>query len=236
MVNHEELALLLVEFARNLVRGYDIEAILSRVCEGTAAIVGATGAGVMLEDEQGDLRFVAASDEIVREIEDLQIEFGEGPCLHSYHTGEQVVVTDLATSDHFPRFGPKAVEAGLRAVYSFPMGFEEQVIGALNLYDAEPGVFGEDEQRAGQTLADISTSYLLNARSVAARGRLTGQLQRALDSRIVIEQAKGRLAERLSLQPGDAFEILRRHARNHGLRLHDVARDVAEGRLHLEGR
>jgi hypothetical protein len=121
MVDHERLTAMLVEFANTLVSDYKVGEILDRLCGAAVEVLPASGAGVMLADELGDLRFVAASDEVVRRIEALQMELGEGPCLHSFVSGEQVVIADLGDTDWFPRFAPRARAEGMHAVYSFPM-------------------------------------------------------------------------------------------------------------------
>ncbi|MDQ3974763.1 MAG: GAF and ANTAR domain-containing protein [Actinomycetota bacterium] len=234
LADTEQLAAVLVEFAHTLVTDYRGGDVLQRLCHRVAEVLPVTGAGVMLEGEDGHLRFVAASDEVVRTIEDLQIAFGEGPCLYAFHTGEQVVVADLANSDRFSHFAPQALEAGLRAVFSFPMRSGNAVVGALNLYRSEPGDWGQDDGDVAQILADVATAYLLNARAFEHSSRLAGQLQHALDSRVVIEQAKGKLAERLGIDVAEAFEVMRRHARGHGRKLQEVAREVVDDQLRLQ--
>lgn len=235
MVNHQRLAGVLTDFARNLVSDYRIDDMLDMLCREVVEIMPVTGAGVMLTDEPGDLRFVAASNGLIRKIEDLQIELGEGPCLHAYQTGQQVVEDDLEAGSQFPTFGPRAVKAGIRAVYSFPMWVEgvDEHVGALNFYTATPGHFDEEDRTTGQTLADVATTYILNARTFERSVQLTGQLQHALETRIVVEQAKGMLAAQLDTTIPEAFERLRQHARSNRLKLHDVARDLIEGRLRL---
>lgn len=235
MVDHERLAGVLVDFARNLVSEYDTDELLDTLCREAVVILGVSGAGVMLADEHGDLRFVAASDETVRAIEALQIEIGEGPCLAAYETGKPVVERDLEDVTQFHRFAPRALAAGLRGVYSFPMCVvaSEDQIGALNLYTAGPGTFGDDAQATGQILADVATTYILNARALARSARVTGQLQHALSSRVVIEQAKGRLSAQLGTTIPDAFERMRRYARGHRVKIHDVAAMIVQDRLPL---
>jgi GAF domain-containing protein len=235
MVNHQRLAGVLTDFARNLVTDYRIDDMLDMLCREVVEIMPVTGAGVMLTDEPGDLRFVSASNDLIQEIESLQIELGEGPCLHAYETGEQVVEDDLASGSLFPTFGARAVKAGIRGVYSFPMRVEnvDQHVGALNFYTAGPGDFDEDDRAAGQTLADVATTYIVNARAFERSMQLTGQLQHALDTRVVVEQAKGMLAAHHDVTIPEAFERLRAHARRNRLKLHDVARDLIEGRLRL---
>lgn len=237
MVNHQRLAGVLIDFARNLVSDYRIDDMLDMLCREVVEIMPVTGAGVMLTDEPGDLRFVAASNELVREIESLQIELGEGPCLRAYETGQQVIEDDLAAGSRFPAFGVRAVKAGIRGVYSFPMKVEgvDEHVGALNFYTATPGDFDEEDREAGQTLADVATTYIVNARTFERSVQLTGQLQHALETRIVVEQAKGMLAAQLGVTIPEAFERLRAHARRNRLKLHDVSRELIDGRLSLGG-
>lgn len=230
MVDKQGLTDLLVESARTLVSHYRVDEALQRLCDATVEILPVTGAGVMLEDDHGVLRFVAASDEPIVAIERLQIELGEGPCLHAYASGEQVVVVDLTTAGRFPSFGPKALELGLRGVFSFPMQHGDDRVGALNLYSRDRLEFAEEDRVAGQVLADIATVTLLNARELEQSHQLASQLQRALDTRIVIEQAKGVLAERHGIDVGAAFDRLRHAARSSNRRLADVARDVVAGK------
>jgi len=235
VADRHRLTDVLVESARTLVSHYRVDETLQRLCDATMEVLPVSGAGVMLEDEQGALRFVVASDEQIREIERLQIELGEGPCLHAYASGEQVLVRDLAAEERFPRFGPKALGAGLRGVFSFPMQHADDRVGALNLYSAEPLAFTAEDRVAGQVLADLATATILNARELEQSHQLASQLQRALDTRVVIEQAKGVLAERHGISVGAAFERLRRAARNSQRRVHDVARDVVAGRRDIAG-
>lgn len=233
MVASDRLAEVLKTFAVTLVTEYAVEDMLDQLCKDVCAVLDVDGAGVMLEDDGGALRFVAASDDIVRAIEALQIELGEGPCLHTYRTGTVTMVDDLARDDRFPQFSPRALDAGLAAVHSFPLAASDETIGAINVYTAAPTALDDHGREAGVLLASLATTYILNARTLAASHRLTGQLQHALDSRIVIEQAKGKLSEQLQLPLADAFEVMRRHARNNGAKLHDVAAQIIDGSLRL---
>jgi GAF domain-containing protein len=233
LVANDKLVEVLKSFARTMVHDYAIDELLDTLCKEINAVLEVDGAGVMLEDEQGALRFVAASDDLIRSIEALQIELGEGPCLRAYQTGKQVVINDLQTDELFPRFSVRALAAGMAAVHSFPLVADDTVVGALNMYASQPSALDEPGTEAGQLLADIATSYILNARTLAESHKLTGQLQRALDSRVVIEQAKGKLSEQLGVSVTEAFEVMRSHARNRGRKLRDVAVEVLEGTLKL---
>ena len=233
MVDTDRLNELLRNFARTLVTDYSIEDMLDSLCREIVVILDCDGAGVMLEDESGDLRFVAASDDVVRSIEALQIELGEGPCLMAYRSGEVILADDLDVDQQFPQFAKRARAAGMAAVQSFPLRADDECVGALNMYADHTAPFDDAEIETAKLLADVCTTYILNARTLADSYKLAGQLQKALDSRVVIEQAKGKLAEQLRVSVGDAFGVLRSHARNNGLKLHDVATAVVNGELHL---
>jgi GAF domain-containing protein len=233
MVDHERLARLLRDFARTLVSSYQVTDILYALCDSVVELLPVSGAGVMLEDAEV-LRFVAASDEVVREIETLQIELGEGPCLRAFTTGDQVVVPDLRADDSFPRFAPRALAAGMRGVYSFPMHVQDERVGALNFYSHDATRFDDADLEAGQVLADVATSYIVNARTLERSTKLSEQLKGALESRVLIEQAKGKLSAQLGMDVDEAFAVMRQHARLNGLKLRQVATDLVEDRLHLE--
>ena len=234
MADHHLLSRVLIDVMGRLVGDYDIAEMLHDLCDRAAEVLPVAAAGVMLEGDDGHLRFVAASNDVVRSIESLQIELGQGPCLRAYRTGEQIVVSDLTVDvELFPTFAERALQAGMRAVYSFPMRLGDERIGALNLYAAEPMRFSEDDRMAGQVLADIATTAIMNVRSLEESNRLVDQLQHALDSRVVVEQAKGKLSAQLGISVAEAFEVLRRHARSREARMHTVAAEVLDGTLRL---
>lgn len=233
-VDHESLSRVLQDFAATLVGIYDLEEVLSRLGEDIAAVVGVAGAGVMVEDADGDLHFVSASDEILKELERLQIEHDEGPCLLAYRTGEIVLSTDLAEDERFPEFAPRAIEAGMCSVYSFPLSFGKDVIGALNLYDDEPGELAGERLEASRTLADVATIYLLHSREVEADKQLSEQLQHALGSRVPIEQAKGFVAAHRDVPVDGARDLMREYARRNQRRMSDVAQALLDGELDVD--
>lgn len=231
MVHSDRLLGILLRFARTLVRDYKVADVLGDLCTDVADLIGVDGAGVMLEDERGDLRFVAASDGLVEQIEQLQLDTGEGPCIRAYQTGSALHIADLTDTDELPVFAPRAVAVGMRAVFSYAMGVEDVVIGALNLYRGTPGNLDDDARRAAQVLADLATTYIVSADAVERSALLATQLQQALDTRVVIEQAKGALAAGRDESVEDAFEHMRSYARSRHLRVHDVAAAVVDGRL-----
>jgi GAF domain-containing protein len=172
---------------------------------------------------------MAASSEQTRLLELFQLQGEQGPCLDCFHSGEPVSATDLATqSQRWPLFARAALNTGYRSVHALPLRLRQQILGALNLFGDKPGALSEPVARLGQALADMATITILHERALRESEHVAAQLQTALVSRIVIEQAKGVLAERGDLTMDDAFQVLRKHARDHNLRLHDVARGIVE--------
>lgn len=221
----------LVRFAGTLVKHYVLDDVMDRLGQDIRAIVDVAGAGIMLRDDAGNLRFTSTSDARLAALESLQIELGEGPCLLACEEGRVVIARDLRADDRFPLFGPKAVAAGMAAVYSFPMAIDGQIIGAANLYRDEPGELDAAQIEIGQTLAHVATTYLLHARDLEQRELITSQLQQALNSRAVIEQAKGFVAHALGCTVTEAFELIRRYARNHQAKVRVASERLIAGEL-----
>jgi len=219
-----------VELADTMVADFDIIDFLHLLTDRSVALLAASAAGVMLADPRGELRVAAASSEQAGLLELFQLQNDEGPCLECFRTGRAVTATDLASPDRpWPRFAAAATRAGFATVEALPMRLRDQVIGALNLFRAEPGPLDPADLRIGQALADVATIGLLHERNVRRRETVAEQLQAALNSRVIIEQAKGKLAERLSIDMDRAFKTLRDYARNSNQRLTDVARDFVDG-------
>jgi transcriptional regulator with GAF, ATPase, and Fis domain len=215
-----------IELADTMVADFDILDFLHMLTDRAVQLLGASAAGVMLADPRGELRVAAASTEEAGLLELFQLQNDQGPCLECFRTGRPVTTTDLAgPAQRWPRFAQAAVQAGFVTVEALPMRLRDQVIGALNLFRAEPGSFDEADLRIGQALADVATIGLLHERNVRRRETVAEQLQAALNSRVVIEQAKGKLAERLGIDMDRAFTMLRNHARTTNQHLTDVARD-----------
>jgi GAF domain-containing protein len=171
----------------------------------------------------------AASSEAAELVELFQIQNDEGPCLDCFRTGQPVSATGLSTlEERWPRFAAAAAQAGFDAVEALPMRLRDQVIGALNLFRAGPGPFDPADLRIAQALADVATIGLLQEQYVRRSEALAEQLQTALNSRVIIEQAKGKLAERLGIDMDHAFGLLREYARNTNHQLTDVARNFVD--------
>ncbi len=226
------LARTLVELADTLVADFDVVDLLTLLTDRCVDVLDVEAAGLMLVAPEGDLRVMASSSEAMRVLELFELQSQEGPCLDCYRTGQPVVNQNLATVDaRWPRFAPEALAAGFRSVHALPMRLRGAVIGALNLFHIEPGKMQQPNVDAAQLLADVATIAILQHRAAREAQVLNEQLNHALNSRIVIEQAKGMVAEREGLNMEQAFSALRGHARNHNLRLVDVAHDVIGGTL-----
>ena len=233
-IDHIGLHELFARFARCLAEEYHLADVIEQLGEDICRTLGVAGAGIMVEDDESNLRFISTSDDRLQTLERLQIELGEGPCLMAYRKAEQVIASDLSDDPRFPHFGILAVTAGLRAVYSFPMMQAKQPIGAMNLYRSAPGPLTLEQISIGQMFADIAAAFIVHAREDDHRALLNSQLQNALDSRIVIEQAKGFVRARRDVDATTAFEALRRHARNNATRLLDIASQILEGQLSVD--
>ena len=215
-----------IELADTMVADFDILDFLHMLTDRAVQLLGASAAGVVLADPRGELRVAAASSEEAGLLELFQLQNDQGPCLDCFRTGRPVTAGDLTDSgQRWPRFAQAAVQAGFVTVEALPMRLRDQVIGALNLFRAEPGPIDPADLRIGQALADVATIGLLHERNVRRREAVAEQLQAALNSRVVIEQAKGKLAERLGINMDRAFTMLRNHARTTNQHLTDVALD-----------
>jgi transcriptional regulator with GAF, ATPase, and Fis domain len=218
-----------IEMADTLVDDFDVLEFLHTLTERCVQLLGVSAAGLMVTDGAGKLRVVAASSERTRLLELFELQTDEGPCVECFHTAAAVSVDNLPTAGRWPRFTAAASEVGFAAVHALPMRLRSDVVGALNLFGTEPGALDRENLRIGQALADIATVGLLQQRAIRARDVLTEQLQAALNSRVLIEQAKGLLAERLQIDVEQAFTILRSTARNRNQRLSDLAQALVDG-------
>jgi GAF domain-containing protein len=220
-----------VDLADTLVDEFDVIELLHVLTGRCVDLLGVDAAGVMLADADGKLRVAAASSERARLVELFELQNDEGPCLDAYRTGRQVSWVDLADEPApWPLFAPHSRAEGFSSVHAVPMRLRRQIIGALNLFGQPPIQLPAEDVRVAQAFADIATIAILQERLVKEREVLAAQLQTALDSRVVIELAKGVLAERLGFDMDTAFSTLRDAARRANRRLSDVARDVVASR------
>jgi hypothetical protein len=236
MANHELLAQTFVELADTLVDSYDLIDFLHLLTDRCGALLGVAEAGVVLADPRGALRVLASSSERMRSLELFEVQNHDGPCLDTWHTGEITSEPDLAGAGvrRWPRFGPAAAGAGVRAVDALPMRLRENRIGALNLFADVAGGLSPADLNVGQALADVASIGIVHERFARDQSALTDQLQLALNSRVCLEQAKGMVSEQATLDMDASFQLLRGYARHHRRRLGDVVADVLERRIDAE--
>ncbi len=221
------LARTLVELADTLVDDFDVVELLTLLTDRCVEVLDVAAAGLMLGFPGGDLRVMASSSDAMRLLELFELQSEEGPCPDCYRTGEPIVNHRLAASGGpWPRFGPRALEAGFKSVHALPMRLRDMTIGALNLFRTDEGALHDADVLAAQALADVATIAVLHDRGVRDTQVVNEQLHRALNSRVVIEQAKGMVAEAAGIDLDQAFSRLRHHARSHNLRLVDLAHGV----------
>jgi GAF domain-containing protein len=227
-VSAERLARIFVEVSDTLVDEFDLIDFLHMVAVRAVDLVPAAAAGLLLADQRGRLEFMAASDENVKLLELFQVQNSEGPCLDAFHTAAPVVNADLLTATaRWPQFAPRAAAAGYRSVHAFPLRLRNEVIGALNVFGTDPnGLLDPADAPIVQALADVAAIGLLQERAVRRGEVLTEQLQGALNSRIVIEQAKGAIAQANGIGVDEAFNLIRDYARRNNRRLSDVAQAI----------
>lgn len=221
-----------VELADTLASDYDVGEFLQLLVDRCSDLLLADTAGVLLEADGGKPALAAATSGEMLAIKDLEIRLGEGPSLESFRTGEQVLVNDLdRCHDRWPQITPRIIAIGMRSAATFPLRLRDDRIGALSLYRSEATTFAPHEIHLGQALADIAAVGILQERSLYEAERRAEQLQRALDSRVLIEQAKGVLAERRDMPLRGAFDVMRSYARSNNLELREVCQRVIAGVL-----
>jgi len=234
MPNPDHFLESLERFATTLTGGYGVGDVLHDLTSEMTDVLDLTGAGVTLVHD-GKQRFVTAAVEAIARLERVQEDHQLGPCIDAVTTAEPVTVSDLDegdTNQRWPEYANAAKTAGIRAVAGIPMLAEGSAIGAVNLYFNQPRNWPEDI-RVATVFANIATGYLVHASAAQQHQRTAEQLQQALSTRVIIEQAKGVLATQLQIDVDEAFRLLRTHAREHGNRIHDVARAVVDGDLQL---
>jgi len=224
VAREELIGRVFVELADTLVDGYDVIDFLQGLTQRCVSLLDVAEAGVALEDSSGVLRPVASSSERMRALELIEMQRVEGPCLDSWRAGEAVGADDLEVATvRWPRFAPAALQAGFRSVYALPLRLRRNRIGALNLFADRRMGLSEDDAALGQAMADVATIGILHERSLRESSVVTEQLQTALDSRVLIEQAKGMVAEQSGVDVDAAFALVRRYARDRNAKLTEVA-------------
>lgn len=230
----DQLLQTVATLADSLVADFDVVDLLQVLVEECASIFDAAAAGILLVSPTGQLEVIASTNERSEFIGLMQLRAGEGPCVEAVATGRVVSVKDLGrVADRWPKFAADARRSGFASVHAIPMRLRDSVIGSLNLFRDRIGELNDPDAAAAKTLADIATISILQQRLVEESLVAQGQLQRALDSRVVIEQAKGYIAQSHGLDMDTAFQRIRAHARSTQTRLSVVASDITTGRLTL---
>lgn len=226
----------LVELADTLVDDFDVVDLLTLLTDRCCEAFDVDDTGLMLAAPMGgDLRVMASSSATMRDLELYELQASEGPCLDCYRSGEPVLNEDLESSrERWPEFAPAALTAGFRTVSALPMRLRGTTIGAINLFLTGDRSMSDDDLSGARAFADVATIAILQHHAAIDARQINEQLTRALNSRVLIEQGKGMLAERAGLDVDQAFVWLRSHARRHNLRLVDVAQGFIEGSVALE--
>jgi len=229
MENYQRLAEAFVGLADTLVDDYDAIELSQQLIDNSMSLLPISAAGLLVGDLKGGLQVIASSSEETRLLELLQVEADLGPCLLAYRTGEQVLVGDLRDDpQRWPEFAERALAYNYRSVCALPLRLRDDRVGALNLFRDEVGTLVPVDLAVAQALADVATIGILHHRILTHSDLINQQLQTALNTRVVIEQAKGVVAERGHVDMEEAFALLRSHARRSHQRLAEVAQAVVD--------
>lgn len=220
-------------FTQSMARSYDMTEMCYELCDRVAGVLGATGAGVAVADRSGRLGFATATSDRIVKMEAVQENEQQGPCVTAYTTQTVVAIGSIDDLDRWPHYRTEALALGLHSVLGVPLSVDGERMGALNVYHDEPRQWSSEELEITDVFANMATAYLLRASELSEAKRLAEQLQRALDGRVVIEQAKGILAGEHGIHVDQAFQLLRTHARNNNLRLHEVASGIVTTGLRI---
>ena len=225
--DEELLTSVLSEFAHTLASRFEVSEVLYRLVEHVIQILGVDGAGVSVVDEDSKLRPVTVPNELTRELESVEEAHQQGPCIDAFHQGAVVVVDQLRDQAHqWPDWCRVALDLGVHAVVGIPLRVHDESLGAMNIYSLKAREWRKGEIRVARVLCDMAASYVANASALDQAQRTAEQLQEALESRIIIEQAKGVLAAEQRITVEEAFVVLRHHSRSHGVSLRAVAHAV----------
>jgi len=228
----ERLNAAFVTVADTLIEDYDVVDLLHTLVQECTEILDAQAGGLMLADAEGELQLLASTSEGVGLVEVMQLDAGVGPCVECYTTGTAISVSDIGESgDTWPAFRAAALAQGFLSVHATPLRLRGDVIGAMNLFGTSVGALTRRDADVAQALADVATIGILQERVNRQSHFVSEQLQRALDTRILVEQAKGVLAEAGGLDVDEAFRALRSYARDHNMVLRNVAEAVVNRRI-----
>ncbi len=222
-----------VKLTDTLVADYDVLDLLHTLVDESVGLLDIAAAGLVLADPSGELQVLASTSEESQLVEVLQLRAGAGPCVECYATGRAVAVEDIAALDHWLDFKAAALSQGFRSVHAVPMRIHDRTIGAMGLFGSSPGSLTPEDSAIGQALAHVATISLMQERTIREAVLVNEQLQRALNSRVLIEQAKGVIAHTAGVDMKEAFTRLRNHSRAHGEGLHETASRIVDRSLTL---
>lgn len=233
MADHALLLQALRNFASVMGRSYDINAMSMQLGERVTEALGAFGAGVSVAGADGRLKFVTATSEKIVSIEEIQEKAQEGPCVVAFQSQQPVAVADIEQAVEWPEYRDTALELGLKAAVGYPLSYQDTRLGALNIYADERRQWSEDDLDVLGVFADMATAFLVRNAELAESRDLATQLEGALDSRVLIEQAKGVLANEYGITVDAAFDRLRRYSQDQNIKLTDVCEAVVEQGLRI---
>ncbi|KIF66535.1 transcriptional regulator [Streptomyces sp. AcH 505] len=234
MSREQQVSAVFVQVADSLTDDFDLIDFLEQLCAHCVALLDVSATGILLADEKETLQTIAASDETTHLLELFALQHDQGPCVECYRSSTARTNIDLADAEAtaaWPQFAAHARESGFATSHTFPLRLRDRAVGALNLFHTDTQPLSPQDASLAQALADVATIALLQQRALDQQHIEKAQLQRALTSRIIIEQAKGILAERWQTDVDAAFAALRSYARSHQLRLSDCARRVIDQTL-----
>jgi transcriptional regulator with GAF, ATPase, and Fis domain len=222
----QQLLQVFVKLADTLVADFDIVELLQMLVETCQSTFDVTAAAILLDSGEDGLDLVASTSEESRTVELMVLGSEEGPCLEAFHDGRAITVPNLREGDGWSRFRTVAIENGFSAVHALPMRLRDESIGALTLFESRGDVMGEADVEAAQALADVATIGILQERAIRENQTVRRQLQTALDSRVIIEQAKGVVAYTHEEGMDEAFRRIRAYARDTRRALTEVSRAI----------
>ena len=236
MITDQRLTQVFVELADTLVDEFDALDFLSMLAERSVELLQADSAGVIVDNMRGALHVVASTSDRAEVLELFELQSDEGPCLDCFSSGRPVVNVSLQEAHaRWPRFSAAAARLGYQSTHALPLRLRDSVVGAMNLFCIDDKVLSDQDVTLGQALADVATIGLLQERAVRESGMLAEQLQTALNSRIMIEQAKGALLASASIPVDRAFELMRAYSRRNNVPVRVVASRVIDGELTADG-
>jgi len=223
-----------VTVADTLTTDYDLVDLLHTLVQSCASILSMEAGGLMLVDGAGELQLMASTSEAAVFVEIMQLNASTGPCIDCFRTGVAVSAGNISGLTLWPAFQAAALEQGFHSVLATPMKLRGKIIGTMNLFGATVEEVSPRNAAVAQALADVATIGILQERVIQEGHVVEAQLHRALDSRILIEQAKGVIANELSLSMDEAFALLRKYARDRNLTIRSVSEHISNREITVQ--